>query len=253
MSIANRSWAGAVVAMAAAVAATTAPASVVLRGTRVVYPADARDVTLAVENEGQAPVLVQSWIDGGDPRSMPDGNNVPFVLTPPLFRLDSHRLQSLRIIYTRAPLPADRESVFWLNVLSIPPRDATAPAAGTNRLDLLIRTRIKIFFRPKSLKGEARMVPASIRWAIVPGSGGGAVLRAENPTDFHVSFSRIEPVIARRAYPVQGGGMIAPGATQDFPLRDLPSPGAALERVDYSFVDDFGAVVAGRSDGQRSD
>jgi chaperone protein EcpD len=101
---------------------SSAHASVVISGTRVVYQAKEREVTVKLSNEGSSPALVQVWLDTGNPNATPDESDVPFTLTPPLFRLDPKKGQSLRLIYTQEPLPQDKESLFWLNVLEVPPR-----------------------------------------------------------------------------------------------------------------------------------
>jgi len=119
-------------------AAPRATAGVVVDGTRVVYPAAKREVTININNPGSVPSLVQAWLDAGDPRAKPGDSKVPFVLTPPLFRLDPTKVQSLRLVYTHDPLPADRESVFWLNVLDIPPRAAANAPHGPARRPQLI-------------------------------------------------------------------------------------------------------------------
>ena len=82
----------------------------------------------------------------------------PSFLTPPLFRLDPTKVQSLRLVYTRDPLPEDRESLFWLNVLDVPPRAATNPDLP-NQLELAFKHRMKVFFRPPSLAGSAADAP----------------------------------------------------------------------------------------------
>src|SRR5262245_34692037 len=111
-----------------------AAAGVSVNGTRVVYPAAKREVTLSLRNPGEAPSLVQAWLDTGNQFSKPGDSKVPFVLTPPLFRLDPGKVQSIRLVYTHDPLPEDRETVFWLNVLDIPPRAAKNPDLP-NQLD----------------------------------------------------------------------------------------------------------------------
>ena len=111
-------------ATAFSTATPPATAGVVVNGTRVVYPADKREVTVSIRNAGETPSLVQAWLDAGDPHSKPGEAKVPFVLTPPLFRLDPTKVQSLRLVYTHDALPVDRESLFWLNVLDVPPRAA---------------------------------------------------------------------------------------------------------------------------------
>lgn len=41
--------------------APVAQANVVIAGTRVIYPADQREVTLRLDNRGELPALVQVW------------------------------------------------------------------------------------------------------------------------------------------------------------------------------------------------
>ena len=47
-------------------------AGVVINGTRVIYPGDEKEITVQVSNNGQRPVLVQSWLDTGDSEATPD-------------------------------------------------------------------------------------------------------------------------------------------------------------------------------------
>lgn len=95
-------------------------ASVVIMGTRVIYPEGQRSINVRLSNDELSPSLVQSWMDTGDVSASPDSVNVPFIITPPVFRIEPHTGQTLRIIYTGEKLPHDRESLFWLNVLDIP-------------------------------------------------------------------------------------------------------------------------------------
>ncbi|MDE9471355.1 fimbria/pilus periplasmic chaperone, partial [Xenorhabdus bovienii] len=89
----------------------------------------------------------------GDAEALPEDINVPFILTPPVNRIDPNKGQSLRIRYIENNhLPADRESLFWLNALEIPVK--IKEEGNRNYLQFAIRTCIKIFFRPSSLKGE---------------------------------------------------------------------------------------------------
>ncbi len=53
-------------------------------------------------------------------------------------------------------LPKDRESVFWFNVLEVPPKPDAATVANQSLLQLAFRTRIKLFYRPEALKGILR-------------------------------------------------------------------------------------------------
>lgn len=97
---------------------------IVLHGTRVVYPSNAREITLQLSNNGTAPSLVQAWIDDGNAKSTPDEANVPFIITPPISRVEATKGQTLRItaLPNSSQLSQQQESIFWLNVLDIPPK-----------------------------------------------------------------------------------------------------------------------------------
>jgi len=177
-------------ALALWMGAGCAQASIVITGTRVIYPEAEREVTVRLDNVGNTPELVQTWLDEGNPKTLPSESKAPFTIVPPLFRLDPKKGQSLRLIYTHDPLPQDKESVFWLNVLEVPPRDTSTSANDNpNKLQLAFRTRIKVFFRPTGLTGRADDGAAQVSWRFVSKGDGGYVLEASNPTPYNVTFS----------------------------------------------------------------
>lgn len=141
-------------------------ASVVITGTRLIYPAQEAEITVTLDNNGALPVLVQTWVDSGDPNSSPTHSTAPFLLTPPVFRMDPNKGQSVRLMFTGASLPEDKESVYYFNLLEVP----TAPAeTGTpvNLLQMAFRSRIKIFYRPETLSGNASDAIDQVQWRIV--------------------------------------------------------------------------------------
>lgn len=220
--------------------ALQAQASVVIGGTRVIYNANDRETTIKLSNEGKSPALTQTWIDKGDPKATPSSIDVPFSVTPPVARIDPGKAQTLRIIHTGEALPQDKESVFWLNVLEVPPKP-TAEEAEANKLQMAFRSRVKLFFRPAGLKGSADQAPAQILWRLVQ-AGPRPALEGRNPSVFHVSFSSIEVEAGGKTARFDDGGMIAPGETKAFPLSgDLPpGPGA---KVRYQALNDYGGAV----------
>jgi chaperone protein EcpD len=219
-----------------------ADASVVIGGTRVIYGASESEVTLKLSNAGQAPALVQSWVDAGDVRGAPSTIKVPFTVTPPIARIDPTKSQTLRIVYTGEPMPTDRESVFWLNVLEIPPKPRAADA-DLNRVQLAFRSRIKLFYRPDQLKGSSADAPAQLTWRLTRVDGKPAV-EAHNPTPFHVSLTEISVQAGDRRASFDDGGMVGPGETRAFPLKG-DAPEAAGASVHYTSLNDYGGAVSG--------
>ncbi|TKK23714.1 fimbrial biogenesis chaperone [Enterobacter cancerogenus] len=203
-----------------------AAAGIVITGTRVVYPAAEREVTVKIDNRGDKPVLAQSWIDDGDANATPETARAPFTITPPVNRINPGKGQTLRLTYTGEALPTDKESVFWLNVLEVPPMSKEKQS----QLQMAFRSRIKIFYRPSALAGDANLAGQSVTWKKVSGGVEGT-----NPTPYYVSLANIaEDKDGKK--PIGSGGMIAPGGKMFFAISKSPST------IYPSYINDFGGI-----------
>jgi chaperone protein EcpD len=230
--------------IALAACSGAADASVVIGGTRVVFPAAGGEVTVRLNNNGEQPALVEAWIDAGNPDSTPDTARVPFLITPPLFRMNAGKGQSLRIVYTGQPLPKDRESLFWLNVLEFPPKPGTVNGEAQNTLQFAVRSRLKLFFRPVDLSGNPLTVASQVTWSVVS-DGHGYALVAHNPTPYHITFSKVS-LGAGKAALATDAGMVAPLSTLRLPLTDAAQAPTAGTPVAFTTINDFGAAVSSR-------
>lgn len=127
-------------------------ASVVINATRVIYHESSKKVNVQVVNRSKTTHLIQTWIDDGDKDSLPENIKTPFIVTPPVVKVDANSGQTLTIskFGDDSSLPKNKEKTFWLNVIDIPPlpEDKTG---GTNYLQVAIRSRIKLFWRPDNL------------------------------------------------------------------------------------------------------
>jgi chaperone protein EcpD len=227
-------------ALCAGLVAGHVEASVVIGATRIVYPAQDKEVTVKLSNEGSSPALVQFWLDAGDEKSTPEMAKVPFTVSPPIFRMDPGKGQAVRVVYTKEPLATDKETLFWVNVLEVPPK---AAEDGRNRLQFAFRTRIKLFFRPKGLEGDVAVAPDKLTWKLVPGEGGkGFALQVTNPTPYHVNFAEVGLKIGDRSILEQGGGMVVPGGTTSFPLTRMSSRPTGDVKAQFNVITDHGAV-----------
>ncbi|EOW4282748.1 fimbria/pilus periplasmic chaperone, partial [Escherichia coli] len=121
---------------------------VALSTTRVIYDGGKKEASLTVENHNKnEEFLIQSWID-----DVNGNKKTPFIITPPLFKLDPDKNNVLRIVNIEDTLPKDRESVYWINVKAIPAK--SAENENKNVLQIAVRTRLKLFYRPKGLPGS---------------------------------------------------------------------------------------------------
>lgn len=214
----------------------------VINHTRVVYPAQESEVTVGLANKSSAPSLVQVWIDAGDRTSTPESAKVPFAISPPIFRLDPDKGGSVRVVYTKEALPADKESLFFLNVREIPAKSND----GSNMLQFSVRNRIKLFFRPARLPGSAAGAANQLAWKLVDGEAGkGVALQVTNPTPYYVNFSKIGLSVGERSFAATGkGGMVAPGATTVFPMTDLANRPAGDAKAQFNVINDDGSIKA---------
>ncbi|EOF5001699.1 fimbria/pilus periplasmic chaperone [Salmonella enterica subsp. enterica serovar Montevideo] len=126
-----------------------AHAGIVIYGTRVIYPADKKEVLVQLMNQGNRSSLVQSWIDDGDSSLPPEKIHVPFMITPPVAKVAGNSGQQLKIKKMAHMLPNNKESLFFLNVLDIPPNNPDN--VGKNVLKFAMQNRIKLFYRPKGI------------------------------------------------------------------------------------------------------
>jgi P pilus assembly chaperone PapD len=152
---------------------------IIIGRTRVIYQSSEKEAELEITNNSrERPYLIQSWIDTGDVKT-----RGPFIITPPLFRLNAQQENALRIeLVDEEAVSKDRESMFYVNIRSIP---STSSEAG-NRLKLVVKTRIKLFYRPDSLKGRAEDAFKALQF-----KHKEAGLVISNPSSFYVVFGAL--------------------------------------------------------------
>ena len=132
----NQAWRLLILLVMGIAAAHTAMADMVMEGTRVVYPEGRREVTFKINNSStERAALVQMWIDDGVNTSAPEDVVTPFNVTPPVAKVNTGASQVVRINFTGEPLPTDRESLFWFNMLEVPPK-----SNAENKLTFALRT-----------------------------------------------------------------------------------------------------------------
>lgn len=129
--------------------ALSVQAAVNINTTRVIFNHGETQRSVMLVNDGDYPVVVQSWVDDGSPEKGPSQARAPFVVLPPVLKIRPGEQRELRIMTTGKGLDDDRESLFWLNVYQIPPEMKT-PQAG-EKVRLALRNQLKVLWRPKNI------------------------------------------------------------------------------------------------------
>lgn len=197
-----------------------ANAGVIIGGTRVIYDGNKKEASIGVNNPDNVPYLIQSWIETQS--GVTEKN--PFIITPPLYRLDQGQKNVERIILT-APLPQGKESLYWLNIKAIP---STPKETGANTLQIAVKTRIKLIYRPSSLKDSSPEEQADkLTWRST-----GNLLQVMNPTPYVMNFNEI--MIGGKK--VEDVTFVLPGSTVSFPLPK----GITRGDVTFKVINDYG-------------
>lgn len=208
-------------------------ANVVITGTRVIYPANQSSITVQLTNVGENPALVQAWIDNGDPNLAPEKIKTPFVITPPLARIDGKKGQILRVSYTGEPLPNDRESLFYFNLLDIPPNPKNSEQ---NYLQIALRSRLKLFFRPIGLSLSPFDAYEKVQWTIK-----GNQLLVNNPTPYYINYSTIELMQGKAKQKIEAV-MLSPFSQEKLSLNRKFSGKTILN---WNAINDYGGKTSG--------
>ncbi|WP_426234586.1 fimbrial biogenesis chaperone [Pseudomonas sp. TWP3-2] len=155
-----------------------ANAAVVPDRTRVIFEESAPSVSVTLSNKNpQLPFVVQSWIEDQNSKKV----SSPFMVLPPLQRIEPNESSVLRIVkLPDVALPADRESVFYLNVREIPPK-----TEAVNSMQIALQSKIKLFYRPAAAKRE-RGEDLALRMSLKIDPVGKQLL-VDNPSPFHIT------------------------------------------------------------------
>lgn len=215
-------------------------ASVVVSGTRVIYPAQAREKVLRLTSHDAYPNLMQIWVDKGNPASTPQTADAPFLASPQIFRMNSKAGQVVRLVYTGTDEPQDRESVFYINVMQMPALKSSDMQA--NKLMLTVSSRMKVFYRPEGIVGNPEDIAKSITFKLQDTDTGKTVL-AENNSGYHAVVREAKLVLGGKPVDLVKAVMLAPYSSQKWPVANSRVRAGSSDQLRLTLVNDFGADV----------
>lgn len=201
----------------------SAHAALILDQNRVIFPASETQVAIVkVDNPTGNDFLMQSWVEDKDGRAQEN-----IFVDPPLSKIKSHHKVALRITTINSQI-ADKneEQLYWLNVKEIPKleTDSTQP-----RLAIVMRTRVKVLYRPKSVPARMHKEYSQVEWHH---TGSGLVIH--NPTPHYITFNKVWSGSSKDIF--FDVDMIAPNSD----LTVSSKAAASAKLVSFNIIDDFG-------------
>ncbi|HGN0870297.1 P pilus assembly chaperone PapD [Providencia alcalifaciens] len=152
--------------------------------TRIIYNSNYPSAEIQVENPQEYPILIQSEVFDEDKH-----NKAPFIVTPPLLKLDEKQKVTLKIIKKNAEINMNQESLYWFCVKGIPPLD-NIDKENHHKSELNVNLSIsscnKLIYRPSILSGTPENDAGKISWR-----KEGNKLIVSNPTPYYMNFYSI--------------------------------------------------------------
>lgn len=200
---------------------------VYLGKTRVVFNSSHESESLPVTNASSKSMwLLRSWITDDKSESKSNGF---FLVTPPLYRLDPDNTINLKINKLSGKLPEDKESLFYVNVMSIPP---TSGSLDSSQITLAINNKIKMFYRPASIDDSKKIQDAYNNVKIKKQKGDLVLV---NPSPYYITLTNI----LLNGIPGKNDGvMLSPFGEKLIPCKGL------CNNVKFKIINDFGGLTA---------
>lgn len=189
--------------------------------TRVIYPQDAKEVSLSLSNSDEKQLfLIQSWVEDAEGQSSSD-----FVITPPLFVSRPQGENIIKLRYVGERLDSNKEHVYWLNSKSIPSTDREE-TKGRNILQFAVLSRIKVFVRPKGLDISSFEAPEYL--AFTKTDNG---IQVANLSPYYITVVNLK--VDGQASPNK---MLAPYSEYKVDISE-----SSVNMVTYQTINDYGA------------
>ena len=112
-----------------------------------------------------------------------------------------------------------------MNIKSIP---ATEKQENVNTLQIAVKTRIKLIYRPQTLTQQPENVSEKLTW-----KRSGSTLTVTNPTAYYMNFSTLKV----GASTVKDATYVAPMSAASFSI-----PNGASGDVSWTLINDFGSI-----------
>ena len=200
-----------------------------LSQTRVILSAGSSGENVSRHNPGERPWLIRGRVFTGPEQETP----APFMVTPPLFRLEAGGSNTVRIMPQGIQaLPADRESVFYLSFLAIPPSsrslDSEPSVSVAAQVTVGVDTVIKLFYRPAGLADTPQVAAGKLSFHYIHRH-----VEVSNPTPYWQTLSMLS-FNGKKVDVRHHGSMIAPYSSRQYPQNKQP------QTVEWTVITDYG-------------
>ncbi len=220
------------------VCVTTFPAaaSVVMQGNRVIYDASSSQKTVKFTNNDDFPYIVQVWASASEDKQPVANENIPFAVSPGIFKIQAKQDQNISLLYTNANQKIDKEQIYYLHFTQVP--SIIAGERDKNKLVLIVNSVVKIFLRPTDLAISYDKMFDHIRYTVSPTTAGCDVI-IDNRSPYYLNS--IQLTTKQNSMTNNTAmKMIAPLST--YTLHTTCNHSGAKPEFSINFINDYGVV-----------
>ncbi|MDD8344950.1 fimbria/pilus periplasmic chaperone [Escherichia coli] len=208
--------------------------SVILLGTRIIYPSDKQSQDIRFQSSDTVPSVISLWINKNVNSSQ--GDNSPFVVTPTVFKIEPGKGQSARLMFTGMALPEDRESLYYLNFVQLPASNRDA-----NKLLVSYKSTVKLIYRPENLNYDIDKLSNYLKADLRNITQGQITIKNESP--FYVTLTRLsilhnDKVLANNSE--KDLSMLSPFSSSIYKIKPQSIPTGTLIQV--NLINDLGGL-----------
>lgn len=209
-----------------------------INATRLIYPQGEQSISVTLRNtQVDKPWLVQALVS----QTQDKPAKAPFIVTPPLFRLEAQSTNQVRIAFLNQPLPADRESVFYFHTTAIPasenPGELAAATGIKGMVQFGVGNIIKLFYRPTGLPGSSTGAQKNLHFERREHG-----LEISNPSAFFVSLDTVMVNGERLPLSTPEQRMLAPYSSHVWAVQK------PYGEVRWTTINDYGGFDAYRTE-----
>lgn len=159
-----------------------------INASRLIYPQGTDSISVSVRNTtASQPYLVQARVSRAQASYQP----APFIVRPPIFRLEPGTVNQLRISAQHIDTPTDRESLFYFHASAVPASNTPGEQHSASKVhgatQFGVGSIIKLFYRPNALPSTSRAAQENLQFSRVDGG-----IKAENASPYFISFASLQ-------------------------------------------------------------
>lgn len=215
-----------------------AKAGIVVERSRVIIPTSSFSNSLKIMNSNSYPVICKVWVEKGHSAENEDSL---IVVKKPFFKMDANEKTTVTLMNLDMDkeLALDRESLYWLNIEEIPPKDKDY-LHNDILVSLVMHTQLKVFVRPDKLSITPSSAYRTQSFELLENNGKSS-LKINNDSPYYITYSNITIKEKSGKSSVVYSGMVSPYSDKEILINNNFIKGA---EITYSVISDYGFIIS---------